>query len=192
MLGEWASRLDRVPPPTEAVLARVRSAVRHELNEQWLAAHASPAPEPQALARVRLKVREELARQHRRSIGRWFSSQVMASLAAAAVLLLGVGLVRHVGYSRPPSASNLTVVQAAQEHVDLFLEAAQVSMAADEFSDSVLSELELIYARLPDTSPSGASQAVFEALDEAFEQVFQEPEPRDSTMGARGAARMMG
>jgi hypothetical protein len=183
LLGGLAAELDR-PAPNAAVLARVKSAVRHELNEQWLARHPSPGPRPEALQRVRLAVREELARSGR---NRRRMSPFSAGLAAVAMLALCVGLIRQVGYLQPPAVHNNSPAwaQAAQTHVDIFVEAAQVAMTTDDFSDSVLDELGEIRQTLTGASKDDSTQDVLDELDSAMWQILDN-ENGDESRPTRG------
>lgn len=95
--ARWAPRLDASPRPD--LLDAVRSATRLEVLGAWLADRPAPAPSPGVLERVRAVVAAELAASSNRSrmLQRWLNSQGLGSLAAAAMLLLCVGIVWYAG-----------------------------------------------------------------------------------------------
>lgn len=188
MLEELAEAIDRVAEPNAAVVARVKSAVRHELNEQWLAAYGTPTPSDETVGEVRQAVRRELI--HTRALGRLFAAgppRFWAGLAAAAMIALSVGLIRQVGYmaSRPPALADRSTVQVAVD-VDLFVEAAQLALAEDPFAESVLDELQSIDDTLVGSLRDREAQAVAEELDSAMRDILESTAPRDDTMGLNG------
>ena len=100
-LAELAVALSVEPAP--AVIKRVQAAARHALNEAWLAGHPVPAPDAEVLARVRTAVHRELVltagdgpRFARRS---W--KLAWPAVAAAALIVISVGVIRYAGSSRP-------------------------------------------------------------------------------------------
>ena len=147
-----------VDPPA-ALVQRVKQAVRHELNEQWLADQAVPVPSLQALARVRAAVRRELARSRAAlappagslaaaRLSAW--SLPLATLAAAAMILVCVGVIRYVGLvgattphgkDSPHDAVNV-YVQAAQQQIDLFVAVANDVLTPDVSVSTVRMDLE--------------------------------------------------
>lgn len=187
MLDGFAAELDRVPGPNAAVLERVRASVRHRINEQWLDEQPSPAPSPALLRSVCRAVRQELTplpHPAARGLGRW-TPQTRAGFAAAAVMAVCVGLIYEVGNRTRSAVQPDAYVQAAQQRVDLFVETAQVVLATDEFSESVLSELDAIEARLAGSSPSDSAAGVLEELDGAMQDILEAPDAGDRTMGIR-------
>lgn len=184
---EWAPRIDRAPGPSADVLDRVKAAVRHELNEEWLASQSSPSPSPAALQKVRAAVRQELARS---SSGpgwsrRWLISPRLAGLAAAAMLMIGVGIVQWGAYfsghvDEPPTQD--IWLAAAEEQVDLFVEAAQVAMGPDAFSESILNELDAIHARLARTTQAEPGEDLLDELDSALQEILEGSPPSDGLM----------
>ena len=96
-VANWLDALaDRLPvTPSEGAVERVKGAVRHELNAQWLEQQAEPEPSVETVERVKSAVRLELARQDTGPVAvpaatlgwlRWGGR-----LAAAAVIGLVVG-----------------------------------------------------------------------------------------------------
>ena len=51
-----------VVEPSDAAVLRVKAAMRHELNEEWLADQAAPLPSAEAVRRVHKAVIAELAK----------------------------------------------------------------------------------------------------------------------------------
>jgi hypothetical protein len=182
MLAEWAADINDVPEPSRAVLERVKAAVRHEVNEQWLADQPAPIPSEQAMRRTRRAVHQALGRSGLNR-GRLFNPQMIAGLTAAAMLAACVGLIRYVGYLQPATSVN-PMLAAAQEHVDLFVESAEYALATDAFSESVLDELDLINAQLAGTSQEEGFQSVLDELDGAIQEMFDDPEGTDDIMGS--------
>lgn len=184
MLAEFTADIDDVPAPSDAAVERTKAAVRHEINEQWLASHPSPQPSEDALRRTRTAVRSELKRGRARRANGWrLPPQVLAGLAAAAMLAACVGLIRYVGYLQPTTTVS-PMLAAAQEHVDLFVEAAEYTLATDEFSESIRNELNSIYARMPGNSQQqDDDNDVLDELDRAIEEFFENSRKTDGIMG---------
>lgn len=195
-LTRVAHLLDALPSP--AVLERVKSAVRCELDETWLAGQSMPEPAPPVLRRVRSAVRRELAQidheTSRRSAANrhgarsrtW--SQGIASLAAAAMVAVCVGVIRQAGLSRPdaPPANQLWV-QASDPSVELFVQAADDVFAGDGFTKSILTELDAIEARLAGSRATGNESATgYMEFERALDELLEEPETSDSPLGLGG------
>ncbi len=181
-LAELAADISAVPAPNEAVVERVKAAVRHEINEQWIAAQTSPLPSPDALRRTRAAVHEELGRVAGGRSGGRLRPQMLAGLSAAAAMAACVGLIRYVGLLQP-TTSDSPMLAAAREHVNLFVEAAEYTLAKDEFSESVLNELDSINARMEATSPQHGPEGIVDELDQAIQQVLENSENTDGIMG---------
>ncbi|HOA73089.1 MAG TPA: hypothetical protein PL151_00835 [Phycisphaerae bacterium] len=183
LIGGLKVELDR-PQPNPAVLARVKAAVRHELNERWLDQYPSPQPSRKALHRVRLAVREELARS---GPARRRTSLFSGGWAAAAMMALCVGLIQQIGYLQPVSVpdSNAAWAQAAQTHVELFVETVQLAMSTDDFSHSVLDELGEIRQSLTGLSDRSATQDVLDELDSAMWQILDDQDGDESRQTRR-------
>lgn len=186
MLAGLADELNAVAPPNAAVLERVKTAVRHELNEQWFDRQPAPQPAPQALVRVKRAVHRMLLSEANRP-GETADSlrmQRRAGLAAAAMIALCLGLIWQVGNPRQAGPQPSLILAAAQEHVDLFVDAARASLAGDEFSESILSELESIDNQLAGTSGEDADDAVLDDIGGAIEEFLQDSEPSDGKAGS--------
>lgn len=188
MLHDLAGAIDRFAEPNAAVLARVKSAVRHEVNEQWLAEYGTPLPSDEAIHLTRRVVRSQLTRT--RLSDRFLArsrSRALAGLAAAAMLAVSVGLIRYIGYLNP--ARSIRTVQNVVEtrvDVDLFVEAAQFALADDDFAESVLDELRSIDDSIADSLHDRDSQAVADELDGAVREILESAAPADDTMGSSG------
>lgn len=135
-LARWGPRLD--VRPAEQALGRAQQACRLELDEAWLRSQPAPSPSPEVMARVRSAVAAELARSGRRiglSWPRWLTPQATGSIAAAAVLLICVGVVRLAGPGAGASAT-------AAVEVDELLAAADrmwTGSPADDLEEAVRS-----------------------------------------------------
>lgn len=186
MLAGWADDFDRFPEPNAAVVERVKSAVRHEMNEQWLTAYGTPLPSDDAVGEVRQAVRDELDRSIRPLVwSRWLQSRGVAGLAAAALVAVCVGLIQQVGSAGSRRAgTSVEPLMVARAHVDLFVEAAQYTLAEDEFVESVLDELQSIDEKLVGSSGEPAVESVLDELDGALQDILDEAAPADATMGS--------
>lgn len=155
MLARLGGDLDAITPPNEAVLARIKTAVSHEINERWLNEQPCPEPSGAVLRKVKWAVHRVLVGGGRSNS---LASPWRGALAAAAVIVLAFGLIRHLGHLQSRQHDRMMVLASAQEHVDLFVDAAQDTLAADEFRESILDELELIDVRLTGSSASGVEE----------------------------------
>ncbi len=88
-----AEQFRSTPEPTADVLEHARQAVRFELDADVLRRSDHPAPSRLVLSRVRASVRKELAASDQ---PRWgaMNGRVYGALAAAASIVLAIGLVR--------------------------------------------------------------------------------------------------
>lgn len=132
--------------PAEALIHRVKAAVRHELNEAWLGGQPSPSPSTKVLQRVRAAVRDELRRSDervsveaevaRRPARRLVRSPVWWSLTAAAAMIgIWVGIVHYAGTLEPAS---LSVAPDTEARLDLFVEVAEQVLAdLDALEESI-------------------------------------------------------
>ncbi|MBI4581603.1 MAG: hypothetical protein HY718_18035 [Planctomycetes bacterium] len=191
MLGALAADIDRVPPPSPAVIERVKAAVRHEMNERWLAGRAAPSPRPGLLPDIREAVRQAIDTEVPTGPRRWWRHpQFVAGLAAAAMVALGVGVVWRVGTWTTPARLDEPFADAAATHIDLFVEAAQVTLADDEFSSQVLKELQSIEQQLSTSQTHSTGDSVLNDLGGALEEFMESARPKGSTRG--GPARSQG
>ncbi len=149
MLAPLADRLDE--PPSHAAVARVRDAVRHELDEAWLEGQPQPQPSDAALHRVRTAVHAALSditggrgtiipMTTRRS--GW--SRVAGGLSAAAVAA-AVGLCAVIIRLAPSPSSPTAAPAGDTTSLDLFVQASDSVLDDDGFTSTLggdLSELE--------------------------------------------------
>lgn len=126
-----------------ALVLRVKAAVRHEVNEEWLAGQPAPLPSGEAMQRVHGAVRGELARwmtAARRST--W--GRTASALAAAAMIALCVGVIRQAGNLRNAARSGVPEIDAAQAHLERFMTAAEEVFATDSLTASIHDDLSVI------------------------------------------------
>lgn len=145
---QWESLgLDLTVEPPPAVVQRVRAAVRHELNEVWLAQQPTPEPDAATLSRVLAAVRRELARvaagrARPVRLGRWLTGG-----AAAAAVVLAVGLM-HRGavwpLTRPSELVQAGGTAADEAVIERFLQAADRVWADDPLTQGIRDDLETI------------------------------------------------
>jgi len=195
--------------PAEAVVERVKSAVRCELDEAWLAEQPAPEPAPTVLERVRSAVRQELTlsrgtveqaqaterpsqdpeirpARRRRHTRAW--PQGIASLAAAAMVAICVGIIRQAGLSRPDGSDSLApVVRGADESVELFVEAADEVFAGDEFTNSILDELGEIEDLMGGgrTTSSGSDRDRLE-FERTLDELLRDADTSEGPVGLAG------
>ncbi len=126
--------------PSDAAVLRVKAAVRHELNEEWLAAQAAPLPSAEAIRRVHEVVAVELTRPVVAQRSAW--ARTAAALAAAAMIAVSVGLIRQAGLVGSSALSPEVV--AAENHVELFLAAAEEVLSLDTLTEPIHDDLSVI------------------------------------------------
>jgi hypothetical protein len=172
--------------PAPVVIERVQAAARHALNEAWLASHPAPAPDAEALARVRAAVHRELARPAgdparfaRRS---WrLAWPAVAVGAAAALIVISVGVIRYAGSSRPaaPAATG-----EADQTADLFVQAADRVWAEDPLIATLRIDLDTIEESLmrSQTAPDDVEE-ILEDIDSRIDELFVEPDGFERTSG---------
>ena len=156
------------------VVARLRSSIRCELDERWLAGQCEPMPDGAVLDRVRHAVRKELARTHRNRSG-WYRS----GLVAAAILLC-VGIARLV--LRPSSPSTISSVsESLRGHVPnpvvLFVQASTRVWASDTLTPEILVGVEAVEDSLSNWRPARDDvEEMIEDLGQRMDELFDEPE----------------
>ena len=140
----WSSLgLDLSVEPAQAVVERVRSAMRNELNESWLAGQTHPEPDEVLLGKVGDAMRRELVRMGAKRarvvrLRRWLAG---VGGAAAAVLLV-IGLARlsvptHVG-------DGSAVLSADEQAIERFVQAADKVWSADPLTSEIREDLDAI------------------------------------------------
>jgi hypothetical protein len=128
--------------PADAAILRVKAAVRHELNESWLADQSHPTPSPLATEQARSAARTELEQTatHRS----WPMRQpawvrAVSALAAAAMIAIGFTVIYQAGLNEP--ATKETVSATGLEIPDGFLTedplVSSLSTDMDEFEAAV-------------------------------------------------------
>jgi hypothetical protein len=189
MLGALAADIDRVPSLSSAVVDRVKAAVRYETDEQWLAGQAAISPRPGLLPDVRAAVHQAIGSQRPTAGRRWWRHpQFMSGLAAAAMLALGVGLVWRVGTWTAPGHGDRSVV-AASIRFDLFVEAANVALADDDFSSQMLIELQSIEKQLPGSQTDSTNDSMLKDLGGALQEFMEGARPKGNTRGGRAGSQ---
>lgn len=139
-LAAWSERLD--VEPSEAAVARTQEAVRHELNEAWLADQPIPQPTMASLDNIKSAVRAELRKvKWQTRLWRW------SPVAAAAMIAFGVGLFHHV--RTDVKTTSLT------NGVDQFVLVANVVFAEDPALTAIEKELEALEQSIDQFSLTG-------------------------------------
>lgn len=155
--AQWSSAgLDLSVRPPEAVVARVRSAVRQELNEAWLADQAQPVPDRALLDRVTDAMHREraaMAAARRRIVRlrRWLT----AGAAAAAAVALAVGLSRLGGTSS--TRGNRPALAGDADAIERFVQAADQIWSADPLTSEIREGVDAIEESVTQWSLDGAS-----------------------------------
>ncbi len=129
--------------PADAALLRVKAAVRHELNEEWLADQSAPLPSAEAVQRVHTAVREELSQSAGTQRLAW--GRIASALAAAAMIAISVGVIRQAGLIRQGPQTVTPEVAEAQAHLELFLTAAEKVFTSDTLTGSIYDDLSVIH-----------------------------------------------
>ncbi len=176
MMQSFVGDLDRLPRLSEAVVERVKMAVRQEINEQWLAGQLPIHPSPETLDRVRHAVHDEIEHQSdtvviRRQAG---LQQLLAGLAAAAMIIICVGLIQNVGTWTATQQNLATVVDFSKQPIDLFVEAAEVVLTSSETSTTS--------GDLSGSRVGVSTDSVMKDLNEAVQEILTSSERHDSTM----------
>lgn len=125
-----------------ALLMRVKAAVRHEVNEEWLVGQASPLPSARMMQRVHEAVRQEL--EWRATVRHPAWGRMMSALAAAAMIALSVGLIHKAGTLKKDALVAGPDVVEAQQHLDRFMAAAEQVFAADSLTESIYDDLSTV------------------------------------------------
>lgn len=182
-LQSLADELDRLPPLGEATVERVKTAVRQEINEQWLAAQPPILPSCEVINRLHASVRDELDRQpaiaeHQPAgvtASRWAGrEQLFAGLATAAMIAICIGLIQHMGLWTATQKNVIVTIAATQQPIDLFVEAAEVALTADETTTALSS--------LSESRTGASTDGVLEDLSDAVQEILNGLEQEDNTM----------
>ena len=169
--------------PAPVVIERVQAAARHALDEAWLAGHPAPAPDAEALARVRAAVHRELARPagDTARFARQAWRLAWPAVAAAALVVISVGVIRYAGSSRPatPAATG-----EADQTADLFVQAADRVWAEDPLIAALRMDLDSIEESLMHsrTTPDGVEE-ILEDIESRIDELFVEPDGFERTSG---------
>jgi hypothetical protein len=184
MLAAWLGSLDVLPPP--GTRDRLRTTVRRELDEAWLADQTAPSPGPATLARIRRAVRNELNHASRGRAGLFRHWQVRLPAAAAAAIVLGMILAHQAGWlgsrsTNPANNTDRTLKQyASSDPVALFVEAANHVWAGDPLTAAINTDLESLEEGINRTRTS--SDGVQDTLDDIGDRIDDlfESEPIDT------------
>ena len=169
MLAPLADKFAVVPG--EAAVLRVRAAVRHEVNEAWLGRQLSPEIPAQAVARVRGAVREQL-RSRRAASAQPTWSRSWSAVAAAAMILLAVGVIHRAGTLKPQSPDAM-----ADPQLTRFIAAAETIWADDPLTASIVADLDAVEASITQWQPIDESEtSTLNELMNEIDSLLAEPE----------------
>jgi len=180
----------------EALIRRVKAAVRHELNEAWLADQPAPVPPPEVLRRVRVAVGEELRRlagedrpsspaakhadtelaglRGRRAV--WL--RMLPPVATAAMIGICIGVIHYVGSLKPAPPRDQP---AGGAMVERFVEAAEQTYAEDPWTTSMLAGLDAIEESITEWQPvRDYSTELLEELVSEIDELLADSEPDHS------------
>ncbi len=154
--AQWSSLgLDLSVHPSDAVVARVRSAVRQELNEAWLAGQPQPVPDRVLLGRVTAAMHRErqamtAARVRIVRLRRWLAAGTAA--AAAVTLVFGLsrlGVEPSAKVGQPAAAGDV-------EAIERFVQAADQVWSADPFTSDIREGLDALEESVSQWSLDGS------------------------------------
>lgn len=191
-LARWSADLAVEMPPD--VRDRTRAVVRHTMESQWLAGHPAPLPSDGAVDRVRLAVRRELTQLAASTAGvnetfpeahrgqgvppahgrllAWPGRYVWASLAAAASVLVVIGITRQQGPSETPPIAQ---AQPRQDAMDLFVQAAGRAWADDQFTSGLRTDLDALEESLNRWSPAVSEvERMLEDIGDRLDGLFDD------------------
>lgn len=134
-----------------------------EANERWLARFDHPATSPDATARLKRAVRVELARESTQQAVAWRPWH--GGMAAAAMLLLSVGVVQYARWATPQVEQDLLLVDAGEYIMTIESESSIADESLDDLSDMDIGESWAL---------SGAS------LYDTFEDAFNDEDGTDA------------
>ncbi len=163
--------------PTSAVLDEVRSAVRHELNELWLAERIEPPVPEETLPRVRSNVHAELERCREGSpvysVNRWSSLGGLA--AAAAMIGICFGIIQFAASLKSDGGS-------AGGGIDLFVQAGGKVIDEKPITDELLADLDALEENITTLQTTGDQvEDRLESIGKDIENLFTEPETFNGT-----------
>lgn len=179
-LDELAAVLSVEPPP--AVIERVQAAANRALNEAWLDSQPTPTPDVDVLTRVRTAMYSELARTARDHS--WFSRRMWRiawpAVAAAAVIMIGVGVIRYAGSSSPVAPVD---TDTADQTVDLFVQAADRVWTEDPLIASLRMDLNSIEENIlmHSRTTSEGVEEILEDIENRIDELFIEPNASERT-----------
>lgn len=184
-LASWASELE--VKPREALVPRVQAAVRHELNEAWLADLPTPKASPELTTRVRDAVHAELE-SGRRTRGPGFHwSPAWSSIASAAAIGICVGIIHLAGTLK---TSSPTEVQTTDRYLDQFVEAAEEVLDDETMTSDLMAEMDALSERIAQWQPADDEEAeVIDNLLDEFDELLSTPEPSEGTGQAPSPSR---
>ena len=188
--------------PSEGAVQRVQAAVRHALDEAWLAEHRTPTPPPVVLQQVRAAVHSELERAGKPEVAElsvagkpvrrfpWWA--VGAPLAAAAMIGICIGLAHRAQPVKPALSPRDA---AAEAKLDLFVEAAEQLFADDPFADrivGIVADLDALEESISQWEPvseydPGLLNNVVDEIDELLEDPDSERGMSNRANQVRGA-----
>lgn len=182
--------------PDRSLAERVKATTLHEINEQWLAGQPAPAPSAELYQRVRLAVRRQLQRVQAETAPepRWSWTKARPLLAAAAAIVIWLGVAYRVGwFSEPdrPEAPSLPVRTASVSDpgIDrvLLVNAADAALADVETALRIGEELAQVVGnddQWEEADDEDVDLTVITELMTELETLRKEAEPRKSTSNA--------
>lgn len=191
-LARIAPRLD--VHPSDACATRTRQAVRHELNERWLADQDAVEPSRFAMARTKSAVRAELARLEATSPGaalrrtadrrlRWI--RAASALSAAALILFCLGVIWQAGMLKPPAPTpDPAVIALAETEVDLLVSVADQMFGNYTYDQPFVNEITAIESSIPtwESTMPEAVETFSIQVDEMLEESGGNPTARMSRL----------
>jgi hypothetical protein len=165
-----------VPLP-ESTRQRVAAAVRIAIDEHWLAERADVAPSRGTLTHVRGEVRRELSRRSR--LERIWRACSLG--AAAAMVLLCIGLVQHATVLRRAATS--AEVIAPGEMVELFVAAGDQVLQEDGSTAAMRADLGAIEEGIARLTPDHDEiDDGLNSIGDEAEKLFDSSDDADSPL----------
>ena len=152
--------------PSPAAIERTKSAVRHQMNESWLAEQPAPMPSSKALQQVREAVDHELKKRMPHA---WLRPRIWAPLAAAAIIAICVGLIN---YTRTP-----LIQQPAAVDLDVFVQAFEEAFEENSFTMAANMDLDAIEDSINNLANSNDYEyEIINDIGNQIDELFNQPD----------------